>query len=198
MVLTTLFTGVITSSTFTEEETEAQSSPITCPRQLLCDRSRFCIEMSLCSNLLLCRPAFWDVPNGDWLFLKCQVNKALGNCLAVTGTSQERLLNRNRDSQTAASWSNGLPFLGLASTSFTWIKFESGAMFLLDPGSDLEYRKHLAIYRCHKFLWCAVKSWGCCQAGVYQYGPKVLTASQSQSVHWLYFHKSSKNKFKQI
>ena len=136
---------------------------------------------------------------GNWLFLKCQVNEALGNCLAVTGTSQERLLNRNRDSQTAASWSNGLPFLGLASTSFTWIKFESRAMFLLDPGSDLEYRKHLAIYRCHKFLWCAVKSWGCCQAGIYQYGQKRSSPHPSPNLYidsiFIKAVKTSLNKF---
>ena len=41
---------------------------------------------------------------------------------------------------------------GLASTSIPRIQFESRAMFLLDPGSHLEYRANSAIHCCHKLL----------------------------------------------
>ena len=125
------------------------------------------------------------------------MNEALGNCLAVTVTPGERLLNRNKESQTAASWSNDLPFLGLASTSITWIKFESRAMFLLDAGSYLEYRKYLAIYCCHKLLVV------CC--GKQRMAPSRNLSIWSKGFHpflapvctLVIFYNSRKNKFKQ-
>ena len=134
--------------TFMEEGTEAQSSPITCPKHLLHNRSRFCIEMSLCSNLLQCRPAFCDLSSRDWLFLTWTweifqqwQSRPRDGCWIERGTARQLLPDL------MASLS-----LGLASASITWIKFESRAMFLLDPVSCLEYRKYSAIYRCHKLL----------------------------------------------
>ena len=197
--LPTLFVGVIPLSTFLGKGIEAWSSPFTAPSSHSMTEAGFALRW-VCA--LICCSA--DLPfethqaGSGWLFLNCQMNKALGNCLIVTVMPREQLLNRNKESQTAASWSNDLPFLGLASTSITWIKFESRAMFLLDPGSYLEYRKYLAIYRCHKLLTV------CC--GKQRMGPGRNLSIWSKAFHpflapvctLVIFYKSRKNKFKQI
>lgn len=81
------------SSTLTDEETEPQTGPVTHPQQFLSSRSRFGIEISLCTNLLLTDQPFEthrelglalsEVPNEQGL------EKLLSSDSHVSGTAAE-------------------------------------------------------------------------------------------------------------